>query len=509
MRNDIILQVQDIKKHFTGTYALKGASLDLYKGEIHALVGENGAGKSTLMNIISGVFRPDEGRIILDGEEVHFENPHEAQSAGIGFVHQELALCPELSVGNNIYIGHIPMKKSGLVDEVKMNSDSKKILGRFSKSGKDIDPSALVSSLSVAQQQMVEIAKALSVDCKVLIFDEPTSSLNEDEAEELFGIIRELADDGIGVLYISHKIEEIFELTETVTILRDGEVVRTVETKSTLPQDVINGMVGKQLGKMYSDKTDHVGNQVLSVEGITREPRFRNVSFETKEGEILGLCGLVGAGRSEIARAICGIDKKQSGKVFINNKEVIIQTCRDAMNAGICYLTEDRKLDGLFLEMSLSENVMAPQIMAFTQHGFVSERKVEETAIKYKDIMNIKYSSLSQPIGSLSGGNQQKLMIAKILAMKPKVVFLDEPTRGIDVGAKAEIHQLLRQLSDSGISVIMISSEMPEMIGICDRVVVINDGDVAGELSGDEISQEKVVEMISKSSEEKTKEQTA
>jgi ribose transport system ATP-binding protein len=506
MKNKVVLQVQDIKKRFTGTYALKGVSMELFEGEIHAIVGENGAGKSTLMNIISGVLQPTEGKIVLDGNEVHFINPAAAQEAGIGFVHQELALCKDLSVGNNIFIGHVPMKKNGLVDDKKMEEDSAKLLCQFAQSGKEIDPKTEVSKLSVAQQQMVEIAKALSMKCKVLIFDEPTSSLNVDEAGELFGIIRSLAATGIGILYISHKIEEIFELTDRCTILRDGQLIKTVNTKDTNAQDIVNGMVGKELGNLYSKKTSAIGKEVLKVEGITREPRFRNISFSTYKGEILGLCGLVGAGRTEIARSICGIDKKDSGKIFLEGKEITINCCRDAMDRGICYLTEDRKNDGLFLDMTVLENIMAPQIHAFTQHGFVSIPKAKKVTEEYRQLMNIKYSSLNERIGSLSGGNQQKLMIAKILAMKPKAVFLDEPTRGIDVGAKAEIHQLLRKLSNEGISVIMISSEMPEMIGTCDRIVIINDGNVAGELNDGEITQDNIIEMISSSSQEEKRE---
>ena len=438
---------------------MKGVSVELKKGEIHALVGENGAGKSTLMNIISGVFSADSGSIYLDGSEVHFRNPNDAQMAGIGFVHQELALCQDLTVGNNIFIGHLPTKKS-MVDNTVLNSASRKILDQFGESGKNIDPSALVSTLSVAQQQMVEIAKALSSDCKVLIFDEPTSSLNEEEAKGLFEIINRLASQGIGIFYISHKMEEIFNICDTITIKSQGE-------------------------------------EVLRVEGLTRKPYFSNVNFSTYKGEILGLCGLVGAGRTEIARAVCGIDKRQSGDIYLYGKKLSVNNCKDASKAGICYLTEDRKKDGLFLEMSLVENMVAPQITAFCKHGLLSEKQAEDTTAKYKDMLNVKYSSTSQNIGSLSGGNQQKLMLAKLLAMKPKVLFLDEPTRGIDVGAKAEIHQLLRRLSDEGISIVVISSEMPETVGVCDRVVVINVGEVVGEISGDELTQSQIVSTIS------------
>lgn len=500
MNNETILKADNIKKHFTGTYALKGVSVELEKGEIHALVGENGAGKSTLMNIISGVFPADEGTICLNGSQVHFRNPNDAQISGIGFVHQELALCQDLSVGNNIFIGHLPTIR-GMIDNERLNRESRKILDQFGESGKSIDPMAMVSSLSVAQQQMVEIAKALSSDCKVLIFDEPTSSLNEEEAGGLFKVIKNLAASGIGIFYISHKMDEIFNICDRITIMRDGTVINTVLVKETNAEYVVSNMVGKEIGNLYPEKSAKRGAEVLRVEGLTREPYFSNVSFSTYQGEILGLCGLVGAGRTEIARAICGIDKRQSGDIYLEGKKMQISCCKDASSAGICYLTEDRKKDGLFLEMSLIENMIAPQIKAFSNHGFVSSEKAEKTTAQYKEVMNVKYSSPSQNIGSLSGGNQQKLMLAKLLAMKPRVLFLDEPTRGIDVGAKAEIHQLLRKLSNEGISIVVISSEMPETVGVCDRVVVINVGKVVGELSGNNLTQSKIVTTISEFSE--------
>ncbi len=500
MDGEVILRTENIKKHFTGTYALKGVSVELKKGEVHALVGENGAGKSTLMNIISGVFPADEGEIWLDGKVVHFRNPNDAQISGIGFVHQELALCQDLTVGNNIFIGHLP-KKGGMVDNAALARESTKILDQFGISGREIDPEKPVSELSVAQQQMVEIAKALSSDCKVLIFDEPTSSLNEEEAKGLFEIIEKLAANGIGIFYISHKMDEIFSHCDTVTVMRDGMKIDTLNVKDTTAEYVVSNMVGKELGNLYPEKSTTRGREILRVEGLTRHPYFSDISFTTYEGEILGLCGLVGAGRTEIARAVCGIDKRQAGKIFLNGNELKINCCRDASDAGICYLTEERKKDGLFLEMSLVENLIAPQIGAFSRGGFVSNRIAVSETERYGKILNVKYASPSQPIGRLSGGNQQKLMLAKILAMKPKVVFLDEPTRGIDVGAKAEIHQLLRKLSNEGISVIVISSEMPETVGVCDRVVVVNVGKVVGELSGDDLTQDHIVATISAGSE--------
>lgn len=508
MNNDILLRVENIKKHFTGTYALKGVTVELRRGEIHALVGENGAGKSTLMNVISGVLQPDGGNIVVDGKEVFIRDPNEAQNAGIGFVHQELALCQDLTVGNNIFIGHLPTL-GGIIDNAALNEKSRIILDRFGDSGKAINPMTIVSNLSVAQQQMVEIAKALAKDCRVLIFDEPTSSLNEEEASGLFKVIHELAESGIGIFYISHKMEEIFSHCDVITILRDGTLIKTVNVSDTDTEKVVAHMVGKEVGQLYPEKGTERGKEVLCVKNISDRHRFHNISFKTYENEIFGLCGLVGSGRSEIARAVCGIDKLQSGQIFLDGKEVVIHNCKSAMNSGICYLTEDRKKDGLFLEMTLLENMIAPQIKKFSLHGFISQKKAQDVTEGYKQVLNIKYATVNQKIGSLSGGNQQKLMMAKIMAMNPRVVFLDEPTRGIDVGAKVEIHQLLRNLCNKGVSVVVISSEMPETVGVCDRVVVINSGELVGEISGAELTQSNIVSTISEFSEKNKKGETA
>ena len=496
MQGKYILEMKDIEKHFDGTYALKGVSVSLRKGEIHALVGENGAGKSTLMNIVSGVLHPDAGRIYMAGKEVRFTSPCEAQSAGIGFVHQELALCHDLSVGNNIFISHLPDKR-GLVNTTVLNKKSREIIDKFGKCGQGINPDSPVGSLSLAQQQIVEIAKALSMDCKVLIFDEPTSSLNEEEAAELFTVIKKLAANGIAIFYISHKMDEIFNHCDVITILRDGQMIETVNVADTSPEYVVTKMVGRELGSLYPQKSEKRGEEILRVEDLSLSPKFHDISFSTYKKEILGLCGLVGAGRSEIARAVCGIDRIQHGRIFLNGKQINAKCCKDASNAGICYLTEDRKTDGLFLEMSLTENIIAPQLHRFSSRGFTSKKKVSEVLTYYKKLMNVKFSEPQQPMKSLSGGNQQKLMIAKIIAMNPKVIFLDEPTRGIDVGAKAEIHSLLRALSNSGISVVVISSEMPETVGICDRVIIINNGEKIGELSGKDLTQEQIISKIS------------
>lgn len=498
-----ILEIKHIDKRFGGTHALCDVSLDLREGEIHALVGENGAGKSTLMNIISGVIRPDSGEVYLAGKKMEVRNPYDAQVAGIGFVHQELALCPDLTVAQNIFMDRMPTK-GGFVQKKKLYAQTTEILSQFGESGARIHPGESIRNLGAAQQQLVEIAKAVSLDSKVIIFDEPTSSLMEAEVAKLFEIIRSIVKRGVSVFYISHKLSEIFELCDRVTILRDGTWINTKNVADTDAEQLVQDMVGKSYANMYAAKSDvHDGEEVYRVSHIARSPIFHDISFYTRKGEILGLYGLVGAGRTESVRAACGIDKKQSGKVSLYGKELTINSYADALKNGICYLSDDRKLDGLFLLMSISNNMMAPQIRAFSKNGFVSRRQLNKVTNEYREKLHIKYGSAADGISSLSGGNQQKVMLAKLLATDPKVIILDEPTRGIDVGAKSEIHNLLRTLNDNGMSVIVISSELPEIISLCDRVSIISEGRTVGELTGEAVCQEKIIQMISQNSMDK------
>lgn len=500
MQDHIILKAENIEKSFPGTRALKGVSVELRKGEVHALVGENGAGKSTLMNIISGVLPADSGDILLENEQLQIKNPNDAQKAGIGLVHQELALCTHVTVSENVFIGRLP-KKAGIVDRKKLYEMTQEVLAPFKTT---IKPDQIVEDLSVAQQQVVEIAKALSLNCKVVIFDEPTSSLNESEAQSLFEIIKDITDKGIGVFYISHKLSEIFQICDRITILRDGLYIKTVDTKSVNSDAVVADMVGKQLGNLYPEKSTCVKDnyEMLRVEHFTRFPHFNNVSFSLNKGEILGLCGLVGAGRTEVARAICGIDYRASGEVYLESKKIMINNYADALKNRICYLTEDRKSDGLFIDMNVKENMIAPQLERFSKYHILNKAVIKELTAEYKEKLNIKFTAPDQKVSSLSGGNQQKIMIAKLLAVNPKVIIMDEPTRGIDVGAKSEIHRILRELSDSGIGVIVISSEMPEIVGVCDRVVIMNVGHIVSELQGEDVTQDNIIAKISEFSEQ-------
>ena len=495
MNEDEVLKVENIYKSFPGTQALKGVSLEIKKGEIHSLVGENGAGKSTLVNIISGVLCADEGKVFLQGEEVHYHGPSDAQNAGVGFVHQELALCPHVTVADNIFFGRLP-QKIGIVDRKALNKAARNVLEPFNA---NIRPDQKVADLSVAQQQIVEIARALSLDCKIVIFDEPTSSLNESEAESLFNIIRDIKKRGISVIYISHKLSEIYEMCDRITVLRDGNKIATHDVIDTTTNTIISEMVGRELGNLYPPKCTKLGKPLMKVQGLSQKPYFNDISFSINEGEILGLGGLVGAGRTEVARAICGIDPIEKGEIYIQGQRVKIHNYQHAIQHGLCYLSEDRKLDGLFLGMSITDNVIPLILNKVSKRMMVQRKTTHDVALQYKEMLNIKFASPGQKVGSLSGGNQQKVMIAKLLAVEPKIIIMDEPTRGIDVGAKSEIHSMLRDLCNKGIGIIVISSEMPELIGLCDRIVVMNEGTKRGELKGDEITQNNIISTISES----------
>jgi ribose transport system ATP-binding protein len=432
--------------------------------------------------------------VYLKGEEVHFKGPSDAQKLGVGFVHQELALCPHVTVAQNIFMGRLPVK-NGVVDTAVLNENSEKILEPFHV---DIKSSDKLGDLSVAQQQIVEIARALSLNCKVVIFDEPTSSLNEAEAEALFRVINDISKKGISVLYISHKLSEIFEICNTITVMRDGSVIETMAISETSPEQIVTSMVGKELGHLYPEKSKVMSEEILlGVKGFTRYPDFKNITFELKKGEILGLSGLVGSGRTELSRAICGIDGFEEGTVYINGIKTKIESYEDAIKNGLCYLTEDRKKDGLFLNMSIKDNVAACIIDSIANHSILSDKLTSDIALDYKKKLNIKITDVMQKVNSLSGGNQQKVLIAKLLATQPKIIIMDEPTRGIDVGAKSEIHSMLRSLCDAGIGIIMISSELPEIVGVCDRVLVMHEGQILGELSKDEITQDNIIQKTS------------
>lgn len=493
MESQYLLEVIGVTKIFPGTKALDNVKLQVKKGEVHALCGENGAGKSTLMNIIGGVFKPTEGKLLFEGNEVILNTPREAQRIGIGFVHQELSLCPDLTAAENIFIGRLPTK-GNMIDFKKLYKAADDILSKFGVSFRATD---LVSELNVSEQQIVEIARSISLNCKLLILDEPTSSLTEKEIVKIFGIIKKLQETGISVLYISHRMPEIFELCDRVTIFKDGMYVMTDDIKNLTSDDIINAMVGRNIENMYPSKSKSIGKEILKVEGLSSNGLFENVSFSLRKGEILGFAGLVGAGRTEIMRALCGIDNKASGEVTLNGEKLKIKNYRDAMDKGICYLTEDRKSQGLFLEMSIKNNMSSVNLKAVSKGILIDNKKETVLSETYVKKLNVKIPGVDYLISSLSGGNQQKCLIGKWLSISPKIIILDEPTRGIDVGAKSEIHNLLRRLSEEGVGVIIVSSELPEVIGVSDRVIVIHEGNVAGCLEGKEIQEESIMRLAS------------
>jgi ribose transport system ATP-binding protein len=494
LQEEIVLKVKDINKQFPGTKALTNMSFDLRRGEALGLVGENGAGKSTLMNIISGVLQADSGLIELFGKEIRPISPKDAQNAGIGFVHQELTNCTHLSVAENVFMGRLDIFRNriGFINYKKLNAETQRYLDMFKSR---IKPEQKMRELKVADQQIIEIIKSLSLDCKILIFDEPTSSLTEVETETLFRLIKELKAQGISILYISHRMVEVFKLCERITVIRDGFFVDTLDTDKTNFEEIVNKMVGRIITNFYPPKSERVGDVIFEVKGLTYKGLFKDVSFNLREGEILGLSGLVGAGRTEVACSICGIFKLDEGEIYLKNKKVRINTFSEAIRNGITYLTEDRKLQGLFLQMSIKKNITATNLKKVTTGLAINDKLESQYAAEFTKKLNIKIANVEQKVNSLSGGNQQKVMIAKWLYTNPKVLIMDEPTRGIDVGAKSEIHNMLRDLANQGMAIIVISSELPEIIGLCDRVLVMHDGKVTGELSKAELCEERIIAL--------------
>ncbi|MTI58397.1 MAG: sugar ABC transporter ATP-binding protein [Firmicutes bacterium] len=485
-----LLKIDGISKSFYGTQALKDVSLEIKSGEIHAICGENGAGKSTLMNIMTGIIQADSGKMYLEGEKLVNLSPRSSQEKGISIVHQELSLCEHMSVAENIYMGRVPTKKNEIVDFKKMRQDSAVILKRLAT---EIDPAASVRDLSLSQQQMVEIAKALSINTRILILDEPTSSLTETEAQTLFKNLRRLKEDGIAIFFISHRLNEIFEICDTYTVLRDGELIESGSIEDVSPDDIVRLMVGRKLSNAYPDKGTTVGETVLEVENISCEDLFSNISFSVKEKEILGIFGLVGAGRTEVARSIFGIDPVDEGEISLFGQDITHSDVNKKIDKGLVYITEDRKSQGLFLNMDIQANIIAADLEQVSKGNLLDNKLEKSLSNKYVEEMNTRYSSLKQPVRSLSGGNQQKVLLGKWLAVNPRVIILDEPTRGIDVGAKFEIHCKLRELSENGHGIVVISSELPEILGISDRILIMHQGEIVGELPAEEATEEKIM----------------
>lgn len=494
MKSDYLLQVKDVTKVFPGTRALDKVQLQVKKGEIHALCGENGAGKSTLMNILGGVFPATEGVIFFEEKEIAPKNPREAQDLGIGFVHQELSLCPQMTVAENIFIGRLP-RKGDLIDFKKLYTDADNILGQFNAG---FSSKAIVSKLTVSERQLIEIGKSISLNCKLLILDEPTSSLSDKESEKLFDVVRLMSSRGVSILYISHRLAEIFQLCHRVTVFKDGTYITTMNTAEISENDIIHAMVGRELSIFYPPKSDCIeeNNEILRVKNLSGK-KFRNISFTLRKGEILGFSGLVGAGRSEIIRGLCGIDPISEGEITLNGKVKHFRNYREAVNNGICYLTEDRKLSGIFPVMSIKDNMISANLKGVSKGIWFDNAKSDTMVSTYINQLKIKVPGVNYSMTSLSGGNQQKCLVGKWLSVKPIVLIMDEPTRGIDVETKAEIHNLLRSLTSSGVGVIIISSELPEVIGLSDRIVVIHEGDLMGILPSDMATEENVMILAS------------
>ncbi|WLE00314.1 sugar ABC transporter ATP-binding protein [Agrobacterium leguminum] len=494
---EVILSMTNIHKAFGPVRALRNAALELRRGEIHALAGENGAGKSTLMHIIDGILQPDGGEIVLDGKPVKISSPNAANRLGIGFVHQEIALCPEISVAENMFMSQTGQSRSWFMNYRDLEKRAAIVLREIG----DIDPARRAGDLSISQQQIVEIAKALTLDCRILILDEPTAALTETEAQTLFRIMHRLAERGIAIVYISHRMAEIFEHCDRITVMRDGCHIRTENIADISPEEVVNSMVGRVLDKLYppklsdDEKSDDV---ILSVRGLNEGKRVFDVDFDLRRGEILGLAGLIGAGRSEIARAVCRLEGKPRGEVTLRGRPLRIKDYRDSIREGLVYLSEDRKGDGLFLNMSIASNVSALDIGRVSNGmGFIERRKEMKRADELGRRLKLRANSVGDAVSTLSGGNQQKVALAKMLSVEPEVIFLDEPTRGVDVGAKAEIHRQIRELAREGVGVVVISSELPELIGVSDRVLVVREGRITGEVEGDDMTEEKIMQLAS------------
>jgi len=491
MGTEYVLEMENISKGFPGVRALTNVQLRVRKGTVHGLMGENGAGKSTLMKCLIGIYVPDSGTITFKGEELHITSTHYALSKGISMIHQELCPVPEMSVAENIYLGREPLTWYGLVDMPKMNKMATELLNRLHIK---IKPTTVMRELSIAQSQLVEIAKAVSYDSDLIIMDEPTSAITEAEVDSLFSIIRSLKAHGRAIIYITHKMDEVFKITDEVTVFRDGQYMGTEATSKLTEGILIERMVGRTLTDMFHKESVNVGEVMLGVENLSGHG-FRDVSFQVKRGEILGLAGLMGAGRTELIEGVFGVVRTSHGTIRINNKTVSIRSPKDAIAAGMALLTEDRKLTGLYLNACVRENMFIANIHSYLVGPFVNFGKIEKDCENMRRVMRIKTPSLLEIIKNLSGGNQQKVLISRWLLTDPDLLILDEPTRGIDVGAKSEVYRLMTEFVRTGRSIIMISSELPEILGMSDRIMVMHEGDKVGELTRSEATQEKILQM--------------
>jgi len=485
------LRMEGISKSFPGVQALQEVNFEVTRGEIHALVGENGAGKSTLMKVLTGALHLDEGRIILRGEPVEIHSPSDSQELGISMIHQELSLIPYLNVGKNVYLGREPRRRiPGFIDWKKLYSQTQELLGQLNL---DVRARAEAQDLSIAQQQMVEVAKALSIEADLIAMDEPTSSLTDRETEVLFDVMRKLRDQGVAIIFITHRLEEVFEVSDRITVLRDGRHIATAPTAELNHNQVVQLMVGRELDNMYPYSETKERGVALQADDLADGQELHGVSLELQGGQILGVAGLVGAGRTALAETLFGLRQATAGEIHIDGQVVKLHSAKQAIEHGLGFVPEDRKLQGLFLNMAVRENITMSSTSLVSNFGFVNTNKANKLADEYVDKLDIRTPSLRQRIRNLSGGNQQKVIIARWLTLKPRVLILDEPTRGVDVGAKAEIHGLMRQLAEDGVAVLMISSELPEIIGVSDRILVMHEGRVTGRFERDEASQDMIM----------------
>ena len=484
-----IIDVKDLNKSFSGIKALDNIQFDLYPGEVHALMGENGAGKSTFMKILMGLILPDSGSINFNGEFIENMDVHKMLKKGISMIHQEILMVPELTIAQNIFLGR-EFKQRFWLDEQEIDKKSEEILNLI---GLNLNVQTKAKQLSIAEMQLIEIAKAISNHAKVIIMDEPTSALSDKECELLFKIINDLKSKGVGIIYISHKLEEIFQIADRITVLRDGQYIATKNTYELDKNSLISLMVGREIENLFSSDSRVPSNAILEVRGISKKGKFENINFEVHAHEVLGIAGLMGAGRTEIARAIFGLDKIDSGEILLKGHKIEIRSPKDAIEKGIAYVSEDRKALGFIPEMSMIENISLSNLKNYSKGGFIQTKKETKVSSQMADDLKIKAAGLNQKVMNLSGGNQQKIVIAKALLTSPALLILDEPTRGIDIGAKHEIYKLINQLANNGLAVIIISSELPEILGMSDRILVLSKGKQTAILNKQEASQEKIM----------------
>jgi|LSQX01.2.fsa_nt_gb ribose transport system ATP-binding protein len=490
-----ILKAVGITKEFPGVKALRNVNFEVEAGEVHGLIGENGAGKSTLVKILTGVYKQDSGQILLNGENVNIDNPHIAFEYGISVIHQELNLLRDLNVTTNVLLGGYFPKKGPFIDWKKANNEVQSYVNLVDDS---ISSKSIIRNMSISKAQLIEISKSFSRNAKIVFMDEPTSSLSNTEQEKLFKVIEEMKKKGVAVIYISHRLEEIMNICDRITVLRDGQYIDTLKVEDTNIDHLVSLMVGREVEDRYPKVYNQIGEKMLEVKNLNIHNTLHNISFNVRKGEILGLYGLVGAGRTELARAIFGVDKIDSGEIFINSKKVKVNSVADAVDNGIALLTEDRKYQGLQMEMSVEENITIPCINCnsvkkdYFKGIFINRKATKRNTQEYIDLLKIRTPSINQKVKFLSGGNQQKVVLAKWLSTNPKIIIFDEPTRGIDVGTKVDIYLLMQQLAKEGAAIVMISSELPEVMGISDRIIVMREGNIVAEFNRDEATEEKI-----------------